>query len=377
MSLSPAFIADVAFAGKTKFYRDKGKGAVPGLILAVQAKGKVWKYQTTTKDGRTTRVTLGPVEAYSLDAARAFAAAQRVKVRAGGALHARPAGLPTDRVPTLGEAMALYLDYLRRSGAADSTVEHVTTHFTPRFLGRWADRPVSSITKAECAARHLEITTSSGPVTADRVFQSLRAAINRAARLSEISFGNPAQAVDFNNQRPTMRSVPFAEVPSLWAEINALSNPSRRLYQTLLFLGGTRPSTLKRMKRSFIRLNDRRVDFPAEVMKVRTAWTLPLSDPMAEALGAAMTLHPKSELVFPTVVAHREKNLSFYGYRLRRLYRTVCTDVELPPEVSSHLLSHAVVSTAKHYIDFEALFPKLLAAQGKVSARLLVLARAG
>ncbi len=367
MKLTDATIAKLAFTGKPQFHRVKG---CPGLIVSVGATGSTFKYQGSV-GGKTTRITLGPTGEHTLAQAAVWADEQRRLCRAGRSPHKPSVAPNTSGCPTVRQAYEWHRERMVRKNAAKFSLWQLDEHLT-RFLSPWIDVPLDQLTKAQVVARYEEIWESSGPSTAAHVMRSLRACINTATKRSDATFGNPTSAIDWYKEPPRNNAVPFDQLPDLWAKIEAMPNPTRRLYAKFSLFSGLRPGTAKALERRWVDLPGRKIVVPANAIKTRQEWRMPLSEPMVAILAEALPLHPRNPRIFP-IVSHREPSLGHWGYAFRKTFRTVCAAAGLPTEIARHLMAHSVQGIDRHYLDHTQLWPQLLDAQARASAKMLEL----
>jgi len=385
--LTEAFVEKLQPNGKSFQVRDSN---VKGFFVQVNKDSKSYKVQRDLWVGelgrkrlvKTCRITIGRVGEVSLSEARGRAL-ELLGLISRGIDPGAPLPVATW---TVAEACDAYVERLRAKGASP---RHTIGRFHYRFrkyLGDWAQRPIESVTKQECAARHAYLTRKHGIYPANQALRCFRAMWNYAKTKMDALDGreNPTIAVDWHTEAPSSKLIRAEELPA-WSEaVEALGSPIRRAMQKLGLLSGLRPSNLVAIRKEWIDLDRRVVRFPAEVMKGRRPFDLPLSGPMValveEALHVGGILFPRSEHLFPSNSASGhverwvEKTVTC-GHVLRHSYRTQAELVGgLSSDTRLRLVSHKVPGMSAIYVHESELFGQLLEAQEAISARLLSLA---
>jgi integrase len=108
------------------------------------------------------------------------------------------------------------------------------------------------LTRGEARRLHAKLTAKSGPVTANRIVQALRACYSWALKQDSdtlpANFANPVTGVEFNRERPRNEFIQPAELPALTREIQAEADPWARAYLWLLLLTGARSGELLKLR---------------------------------------------------------------------------------------------------------------------------------
>ncbi|MBN9276317.1 MAG: integrase family protein [Hyphomicrobium sp.] len=397
--------------GKPYLVRDT---VVRGLILAVNRQSKTWKVQRDLyRNGKlikTVRTSIGDWPDMDIESARTKAQEIIALVKRGIDPNAPVVVAPLrDAVPSW-TVERLYDEYaadLRKRNARDRTIDEMKWRMNT-YLSDWKGRSITSLTRAECRARHDQITAKiaatykdragtkksyDGKRTANHVMKELKWALNFAATLcedDEVMPRNPVAAVTMHKQRAANRSLALDDLPEWWCKIQALPNPLRRAMHTLGILSGLRPGALVSIRREWIDLGNQVINIPHTHMKSNEAFALPLSGHMRNVVRTAISIgdltYADCEWLFPSrskdgksVIATqvwKEKSLpSETGHILRHTYRTIAETAGIPPTHRRLLLDHALGGMDKVYVDKTQLFRDLLNSQEVMSDRILELCK--
>lgn len=388
---------------------------VRGLMLGVNRQSRTWKVQRDLyRDGKlikTVRTAIGEWPDMDVDAARMKAQEVIAGIKRGIDPNAPPEIIPVRDSVLSWTVERLYEEYaadLRKRNARDRTVDEMSWRLDAH-LGDWKARAITSLTRAECRARHDHITAKiaaaykdhegkkrnyDGKRTANHVMKELKSALNFAATLcedDEIMPGNPVAAVTMHKQRAANRSLAFDDLPEWWSKIQALSNPLRRAMHTLGILSGLRPGALVAIRREWIDVDKQVINIPHTHMKSNEPFALPLSRYMSDIVRTAIAIgdltFAKPEWLFPTrarngetVIATqvwKEKSLpSETGHILRHTYRTIAETTSIPQTHRRLLLDHALGGMDNVYVDKKQLFRDLLASQEVMTDMILKLCKA-
>src|SRR6185295_4062301 len=178
---------------------------------------------------------------------------------------------------------------------------------------------------------------------------------------------NPTRRIKMIGEVREHHEVPVAELGAWWAAVGKIRNPLRVAMHRLGLLSGLRPGNLVAIERAWI--GDRRIDFPAHVMKGRKAFTLPLSMQMgwlvADAIKAGEVLEPGSKYLFPSRNAKGElapmrvvreskaalKNRT--GHALRHTWKTCARLARVPESTIEILMAHRLGGVRDTYGSLE------------------------
>jgi integrase len=335
----------------------------------------------------TIRMTLGEHPELSLDEARPRAMAVLAEIRAG---RDPRAGAPeSPGVWTVGRMRDEYVRDLEIRMRAPRTIANLGQLFES-YLSDWLELPADSITRAMARDRHAAITAKHGPVAANYALRAFRTCFNFAKRAQDAPLGeNPAEAVTYHPQRSREAVIMPHDLPGWLAKVRALKNPLRAAMHELGLFSGLRPGTLVALERAWLGLEERAIVIPAQRMKGRREFALPLSGHMIElvkrALAAGDVLFPGSPYLFPTrdgdgeVIATqvwKERTLrGETGHILRHTYSTLANAAGVPSANRMLLMAQKVPGIEGVYLQERALFAALLEEQQRVSRYVLQTAR--
>ena len=366
---------------------------VPGFLLAVNKRSKVFKIQRDLWVGRagsrrlvkTVRRSLGTTTELTLRKARQDAALLLEDIRNGidpnADLHDQ-----SSASWTVADGYDEYIADMRARECSEVTIKGVI-YRRDRYLKAWLKIPLQEIKRSMCRARHRELSSKNGKVVANQVFREFRAMYNIALRaMDEVDDlpDNPVKAVTFNKERRAGKLIMPDDLPHWWERVDGLDNPLRKAMHEFGIFSGLRPGTLVSLELDWVNENERAIVIPR--MKAGRPFALPLSDHMLGIVSRATEIgqlfFPKSKWLFPTrssktgeVIAcqvWKERALpSETGHILRHTYRTVAQRVNVDPINRRLLLDHKVPGIDGVYVHERALFDKLLESQELVSAELL------
>jgi integrase len=380
-------VQQLQYTGKNHTVRDT---QVIGLFVDVGKVSKSYKCQADLWAGdrgrrsyvRTVRVTLGKVGELPLDVARVRASELLAQIKAGVDPVRRPT--PTPTALTVAAAFESYAQRCINKGRATRTIADMERYLG--YLDSWRLLPLASITKAMARAEHARLTSDVGPSSANKAMRALRAVWNHANKTRDEDFdANPVRAVDFHEDREKNRSIDQDDLAEWYASVQKLPNTLRRLMHELGLFTGLRPGNLVSLERAWVRLTERAIVIPADRMKARREFSLPLSEHLVGLVQRVLTLsevlEPGSPWLFPTrdansEVTHtqtwRERSLpSETGHILRHTYSNMAMVAGLDGDARQLLLAQSVEGVRGTYLHTPALWTRLLAEQERVSRFLL------
>lgn len=366
---------------------------VPGLFVECGQQGVSLKIQADLRRGertgvarpraQTVKITLGRWPAMGVDAARVEAVRLLAEIKAGRDPRQRPAA---PGVWTVERARAEYLADLQLREKAAGTIANLDRAFT-LHLADWRALPLTGVTREMARERHARVLALSGPVAANNALRALRTVYNFAKRVHDAPLGeNPVDAVTFARERSANRSIAPVDLAGWYAKLQMLPSPARRIMHELGLFTGLRPGNLVALERAWIDFDRHVLVLPAQVMKGRTEFHLPLSAHVEGLLRRAVALAreqaPQEPWLFPTRDARgerwiatqvwKEKKLpSETGHTLRHTYSNVARLAGVDDVDRELLLAHKIPGVQGVYLHTPTLFGRLLAAQERVSAYLL------
>ena len=208
---------------------------VPGLRLRVGRRSASWLLVGTVNDGRSTPVSLTLGRADQLTLREARAEARRLKLELSRGVDPREARMREgEAAVTAREALERYLS--ERPDLSPATVDYYR-HWTER-MGRTADRPVASVTRAEARRLFNRVTEESGRYAANAVARTGRALWADVLRERDLPEGNVwARAVRMHEERPREWALSDGELRAFWAAADRRSPVRRAAWWTLALTG--------------------------------------------------------------------------------------------------------------------------------------------
>jgi integrase len=233
--------------------------------------------------GRTRRVTIGKWPTWRVAQARERARELIVQMDKG----IDPAAVKREeaaRGVTLAQAIEYHQAAMRAKRCAPRSVEYIREE-CERHLSDWLQRPLASVGRNECAQRHERLSEQSGPYSANRVLQVLRAVYNTAARrFEELPEAPPTVGVTFNKVRRRREPIPWAELPAWWARVEGIANPIRRDLQRFILFTGLRATDAATVRWTEVDFEARTLHRPKPKGGEDRAFTVPVSETVLEVL---------------------------------------------------------------------------------------------
>jgi len=362
-------------------------GKTGAVSLKLQADLRQGPKNGVARKPETIRMTLGRFPEVALDAARGKAMAVLAEIKAGVDPREQPAEqAATVESWTVGRMRDEYVKDLRIRQKAARTIDDLGELFT-RYLADWLELPAAAVTKAMARERHALITTNHGPVSANYAIRAFRTCFNFAKRAADAPLGeNPAEAVTYHPQRSREAVILFHDLPGWLTKVRKLKNPLRAAMHELGLFSGLRPGTLVALERAWLKLDQKAIVIPAERMKGRKEFALPLSEHMIElvrsalAAGDVLFRSPQAYL-FPTrdadeaVIATqvwKERTLrGETGHILRHTYSTLANAAGVTSANRMLLMGQKVPGIEGVYLQEQALFEAMRVEQERVTAHVL------
>ena len=360
--LSQAFCQSVKRAGR---YGD-GRGG-NGLALLVRDRldngvlTKSWIQQLWPRDGKTVNVGLGALASVSLADARAQAAANAARLRAGEPVR-EPRGLPSARfVPTVRKAADGWFDLQRSRWKAERT-EHGLRQRMENHAAQLLDKRVDAVARKDVMDALSKVEQVS---TRRRLLENLRSVFDYCI-LNEWRSDNPADnavraaLVSGKAQQPKHHaSLAASEIASVLARVDALDIwPMIPLATRFTALTCCRSGEVRGAFWAEIDREARTWTIPAERMKSARPFVVPLSRAAMGVLDEAALHSDGGPLVFPSQrsgkpmasarlseVVSACSGATVHG--LRASFRTWAAESGMPHDVSEMVLAHAVGSATE------------------------------
>jgi integrase len=280
--------------------------------------------------------------------------------------------------------------YLKRKHRRPATVRLYRSVFGlddgKLYLGDWADLPIASITSDMVRQAHNAILArvvkgnrpgTDGRTMSDLAMRLFRSIWNFAASLdgsdtiADMSARNPVLTLGAGRDgdwhlpegvRKRTRFIDDADLRPFWLALESAYklNPVGVTCTRLMLLTGLRIGTATRLKWSMVDLANRRLDVPAELMKGKKPFSLPLVDGTYELLADWRKLGvATSGYVFPSVIAGRcitdvrgvQKHTGkpWSAHDLRRTFATNAKRAKVSKWFAADLLAHAASSVTDGY----------------------------
>lgn len=364
------------------FFAEAGR---TGVSLKVQADLRAGPRRAAARAPTTVRMTLGRWPALPLDRARAEAMRLLAEVKAGR--DPRPAASP--ETWTVGHAFDRYCANLAKRFGSGRTAADMTARLR-RYLDDWRTVPLATLTRDALERRQADIAAGirararspryTGATQANATIRDICAVWNFAADFTTLG-PNPAARVAALGERNEHHEIAPGDLAAWYRRVQALANPIRRAMHELGLFSALRPGNLMRLERAWLRLDAQRIVFPAQAMKRRREFMLPLSAHMVRvverALAAGDVLYPGTPWLFPargggpTGQVREEGWPGQTGHALRHTWKT-CARLARVPEVSIELLlAHRLGGMSDTYGSLEGQFDRLLEDQETVTAWIL------
>lgn len=280
-----------------------------GVLCSGTTTSKTFVTQHKLTDGRTRRITVGPV-AMGLKKARADAATLIAGMLNGtDPKAARRAAAKRSR--TLREALEAYLTDTKKLAERSrdgyrSTIEN--------YLTAWLDAPIRDITGEAVLKRHAAIAVevarrnkgrrrgggpTTGKATADGVMRALRAVWYHQAELDPTTPPNPVRMKKgWFKVSARKRSVETDQLPAFYRAVDGLSNRAHRDFVLLLLFTGLRRNEAAALQWDEVKLKDRIIKLSEDRTKTKRPLDLPMSDFVHNLLVARRAVGKEGDYVF-------------------------------------------------------------------------------
>lgn len=370
---------------------------VRGLFVQTHSSGASFKIQADLWQGprgsrrliRTIRHTLGAVAELTVEEARGRATELLLSIKRGVDPFAQQKA-QMQASWTVRDAVERYIADMQTRECAELTMEYTRARLT-NHLSTWMDLPLADVKPSMCQAEHARITKESGKVAANKTLRDFRAVFNFARRKiddPDTLRANPVESVTFHRERARQAVLHADDLPCWVSKARGLPNPLRALMHQLGLFSGLRPGNLVALRREWVDLKRQSITIPAEHMKARREFVLPLSrhmvDLVEQALSIGDLLFRGTPWLFPTYASNgrdvvhtrvwRERSLpNETGHILRHTWRTLAVSAGIVGTDAELLLAHAIPGVQGVYLHPEALFKHLLAQQERVTAHILSL----
>jgi integrase len=339
---------------QTLYWDEKLRGF--GVLVSGTTNGKSFVVQRDLPGGNTRRVTIGPTNVLTLEAARKRAGTVLGDLYKG----VDPKAAARERL-TLRQALADYLEsnkQLRDKSAADYRAG------IERHLACWLDQPLRSINPQMVKDRHAAIAEEvkrdgryKGESTANGVMRALRTLWNFAAESNPNLPTNPVRILRrswFVVHRRD-RLVRNDELPKFYGAVRALPNQIAADYLTLLLFTGLRREEAASLTWADVDLTARVIRIPGPRTKAGRKLDLPMTDYVHDlfvtrrAIGQEQFVFPSNSragyLAEPKFFLNQvalKTGIRVSVHDLRRTYITVAESCDISPLALKALVNHSL-----------------------------------
>lgn len=368
---------------KAVFMRD---GLVPGLAVRIgQTGAKSFVFEGSFKSA-TVRLTLGPVWAHTLEAARLWAKEQRVKIDTGidprellrvqrkaSEISSEPIPEPLEPNPTFGELLQAYQDHLYNRGASGyySAKSIIKTHVDDKLK----IKPLTDITPADIADMMRTMIEKGITTNARHARAVISAAVNLAIK-APYSPSIPKEFLRFNHPTLQNPTLPVAKPAGKTSEDYLLPDALQKLASALqdkgnaysdaalviLLLGARKAQLLRCTVADWDGETLRQLDGKGRVGREPRVHMLPPATTVREILNRHCAGRESSEKIFPVhtvtvgdMLVNTSKDLGLTPIAtttvLRRSIESLLAAEGVSQDVRAQILSHDLGGlSTRHYL---------------------------
>ena len=331
-------------------------GEVPGLRVVVGRKSSTYRLVDRVKGSKAITVTIARTNEVSLAAARDQARELKVKMRQG--IDPR---LSASAVPTLREAGEAYLE--RKAGSLRPRTlqgyeEHLRVVLEPLLATR-----IDAITPAMADRLHQRISKKNGEYRANGAMRTLRAVLNFAAKVHDLSVNPVTRGVSFNKEKARDWALSRDEVRQFWLCLDGIDAVRRAAWSTLALTG------LRLNEVRALRWDDIDADCVATIASPKggpdRSFRTPLPSRLMEILGE-IQFESDAELCFPSfprgqgaVTLKRCTAVPFSPHQLRHTFRTTALEAGVDFQSVQLLMNHKLPGVSGNYVSRDRLMDHL------------------
>ncbi len=336
----------------------------PGLYLVVQPSGaKSWAVRYRF-DGRTRKLTLGPVGAVSLATAREKARAATGLLEKGvDPTDAERQAEVAERERKAATVAAMAAEFIERyARRRNRTWRETEANFRRYVTPAVGEKPITELRRRDVLRIVDGLVDTGRPYAAVQTLAAVRKLLAWCLEREIVETNVAAGIKTPVRLQPRERTLFDDEIKSLWQVATAGHYPFAP-YVQLLLLTGCRKGELAGLQWSDIDVGGRLITIPSERYKTGIAHAVPLS---AQAMGVIAAL-PKFDgpYVFSTtggakpisgftqMKAHFDRKLpeplTYTLHDLRRTVRTGMSRLKIPPHIAERVLGHVQRGIERHY----------------------------
>ena len=322
-------------SGKPTLYWPEDRDATPGLGILVSgvSASKSWVFQRNLANGKSRRITLGPVAGLTPEQAWQLAAPILTAILHG---HDPKQTVAQRQMASMTVAEVLEHYLVASSNLAPATVRiyrFAARHLGPPLLNR-ALREITAddverrfrAIAAEVAARRAngDITGGvnvSGKATANTALRLLGALWEFQAERDRGLGPNPLRGRRFRRQWHDLdrrtRHIPADRLAAFYNAAKVLPSDIQRDLVIIGLFTGMRENEVAGLRWEEVDLPNKMLRLPASRMKAKKAFDLPMSDVVYNILVVRRSLGREGQFVFPGY--RRGQHCKSYTYALRQI----------------------------------------------------------
>lgn len=276
---------------RSKIYRDS---VVRGLGVKLDPGGKRMYFWSRKVGAKAQWRTIGEFELTTLDEARAKAEEHNIARKKWKETGENPLAPPSG--VTLGEVFAAYVErHVRLTPSHPERAADGVAGQARRCLKPFLDRKVASIRRGELLALRESVHKERGPSAANKLLQTIRAAVNWAVESELYKGANVAEGIPMFKEKKRRRFLYKHELDALRDALDKTPNRDLVDFVRLALMTGARKSDIYSMRWSDVALDRRTWLVPQP--KGGEPYLIALTDPAVEILRARQN---GSAWVFPT-----------------------------------------------------------------------------
>ena len=241
INFTKKIIAEIppAEKGKRKQYQDI---RTPALKLEVTSAGKKTYKVYRKLSGRPVRYTIGNIEDWSIENARAKAEEISALIASG----VNP-NIEKTKIKQEITFLELFQDYMNRYSKVYKRSWEYDEREVNKYLSHWFNRRISDIHKEEIQKLHEKIGNDNGIYQANRILERTRAIFNKAIEWGW-SGANPTQGIKKFKEKSRDRFIKPAEFPFFFKALEEEHNRIAADYILMSLYTGARKSNVLSMQ---------------------------------------------------------------------------------------------------------------------------------
>ena len=301
-----------------------------GLYLEVKPNGsKIWRVKYRI-NGKEKSYTIGNIREYTLQEVREITHKIRRELKDGIDPVIKRRAKKNISKRTFGELAQKFIDK-KSKDLALRTIETMESRLRNYALPLIGNKPLESIAKAdivkvvkEAQVKRLSYFTGNKIETSKRVFILIKQILEFGVHNDYLKY-NIASTIDIKQILPKVQSKHFraiTDINELRELYKAIKDYSGIVGYALLFTLYTalRVGNIRALRWEYIDFDKRVITFPADTMKTREEFRLPLSSKALEVIEEIKTFNINSLFVFPSPIApSKQMSENTLNYALKRM----------------------------------------------------------